>query len=86
MLKQIKRGTVSRVGATTAIIPRLSSYKSEGYSGTADVARTTNMKAAENHLLKAGQSSKRSCNDNVQKSSNVPAKPGYVYAIKGKKK
>lgn len=86
MIQHIKKGDVVRVGATTDPKSRIGSYKSQGYIGTVAVAKTTNMKAAENRLLEACGSSKKSGKLNVQKTSNVPAEKGSVYVIEGKKK
>ena len=75
-----KRGSV-RVGATSNIAARAKQYKNAGYRGRMYVTKTSNMKAAENKLLK-----KYSGKHNVQKKSSIAAKPGYVYAIKGQKR
>lgn len=80
-LKRLGNKGVVRVGATTKPSSRCASYQSEGYHGTMSVARTKNMRAAENKLLK-----RKNHVHNVHCSSNVPAKPGYVYKIKGQKR
>lgn len=74
-----KRGSV-RVGSTCNVSGRKSQYKSNGYKGKMYVAKTTNMKKAENKLL-----AKHSGRHNVHQKSNAAAKPGYVYVIKGRK-
>ena len=74
---------ISRVGATKNPNARISAYQSQGYAGTAYVAETRNMKQAEGRLLRACQSS---CDCNIQRSSNAPSQPGYVYGIREARK
>eukprot|EP01084_Bolivina_argentea_P087669 158336_1 len=75
-----KKGSV-RVGATINPSQRANAYQRSGYRGNMYVTKTTNMNYAENKLLKS-----HSGRHNVQKSSNVAAKSGYVYAIVGQKR
>ena len=77
------RVKVRRVGATVnkegALKSRISKYKYKGYTGTLYLAKTRNMKKAENRLLEYCME----CHLNIQKRSNAQPKPGYVYIIKG---
>ena len=74
---------VRRVGATVnkegALQSRIYYYKYKGYTGTLYLAKTTNMKVAENRLLNYC----KKCDLNIQKRSNAQPKPGYVYVIEG---
>ena len=82
LISLIQSGNIIGVGVTTVPDTRISTYQSQGYIGTMYVAKTKNMKQAENRLLEACQT----CQLNVQRSSNVRAEDGYVYVIKGHKK
>ena len=73
---------VVRVGSTNDIKTRKQQYQREGYSGKMFYARTKNMKKAEDRLLQY----KSKPRHNQQRHSNNEEKPGYLYAIKGKKK
>mmetsp|Transcript_14151 Transcript_14151/g.22089 ORF Transcript_14151/g.22089 Transcript_14151/m.22089 type:complete len:113 (-) Transcript_14151:192-530(-) len=75
-----KRSAV-RVGATKSPPTRSGQYANSGYHGTMYVAKTSNMKAAENKLL-----ANHSGRHNVQKTSNAAATSGYVYTIVGQKR
>ena len=71
--------SVARVGATENPGERAQQYAREGYSGQMYQSRTQNMRKAEDRLLQQGGT------HNVQERSNAPDKPGYVYALKGRK-
>jgi len=81
-LKRIapKNGSI-RVGATVNPSQRASAYKYDGYGGTMYIARTRNMKQAENHLL----DSARGARYNRMRRSNAQGAPGNVYVIQGRK-
>ena len=70
---------IKRVGASVNPKKRQSQYQSKGLSGVMYYAATTNMKAAENRLLRA---CKTACTKNIQTSSNVKEKKGFVYGKK----
>ena len=80
-LRKIVAGkSVVRVGATENPQQRADQYAREGYSGQMYQFRTQNMHRAEDRLLQQAAGT-----HNVQERSNAPDKPGYVYAIKGRK-
>jgi hypothetical protein len=54
-------------------------YERDGYKGTMYEAPTKNMRMAENKLLGSDLL------HNDQGKSNVEAKPGHTYVIKGRK-
>ncbi len=60
------------IGATVDTDRRRKEYEKDGYHGT-----MINMKQADDKLLKAC----KTCSANIQKISNMPATPGYVYGI-----
>lgn len=74
-----RRGTV-RAGVTTNPEVRAFFYERDGYSGTMYLARTRDMRRAEDKLF-----SRRDYRHNVQRRSNAKAEPGYVYLIVGRK-
>lgn len=74
-----QRGAI-RVGATEHPQDRASQYQSEGYSGVMYHFKTENMRKAENRLLQ-----QTGTQHNVQQRSNAEDRPGYVYAIQGRK-
>ena len=79
-LQKVAAGkSVARVGATENPQQRADQYAREGYSGQMYQFRTQNMRKAEDRLLQQAGT------HNVQERSNAPDKPGYVYAIKGRK-
>ena len=71
---------VIRVGATNDPNRRANQYEREGYSGQMYYFKTENMRKAEDKLLEQAAGI-----HNVQQRSNAENKPGYVYAIKGRK-
>lgn len=81
LMKDASRHGNVRGGATINPEKRASGYAREGYGGTMVVARTGNMRDDEDALLERGN-----FRHNKQGLSNVKAKAGYVYVIKGKKK
>jgi hypothetical protein len=78
--KIVAEKSVARVGATENPQQRADQYAREGYSGQMYQFRTQNMQRAEDRLLQQGGGT-----HNVQERSNAPDKPGYVYALKGRK-
>ena len=80
-LQKIAAGkSVARVGATENPQQRADQYASEGFSGQMYEFKTQNMRKAEDRLLQQSAGT-----HNVQERSNAPDKPGYVYALKGRK-
>lgn len=75
----IDRGEIYRIGATIDPVRRQSEYIRQGSSGTMYYTATANMKAAENRLLKI---CRPVCIANLQVSSNVQEKEGFVYGKK----
>ena len=69
-----------RVGATDDPNRRANEHEREGYSGQMYYFKTENMRKAEDKLLEQAPGI-----HNVQQRSNAEDKPGYVYAIKGRK-
>ena len=79
-LQKVAAGkSVARVGATEDPSQRAGQYAREGYSGEMYQSKTQNMRKAEDRLLQQAGT------HNVQQKSNAPDKPGYVYALKGRK-
>ena len=78
-----QRGSI-RVGATSDPGTRARVYANEGYAGIMFVAKTSNMRKAENRLLKAAFES-GSGRHNQQTRSNAVAEPGFVYVISGRR-
>ena len=70
---------MARVGATEDPKQRAGQYAREGYSGEMYQFKTQNMHKAEDRLLQQAGT------HNVQQKSNAPDKPGYAYALKGRK-
>lgn len=68
-----------RHGVTTDPARRAKQYSQINFDGTMHYAKTSNMKARENEFLKNFPTK-----NNVQKKSNAPAKPGYIYTFNGK--
>jgi hypothetical protein len=77
--KDAKKNGSIRVGVTDDPKRRAREYEQEGYQGTMEIARTSNMRKAENRLLD------RNYRHNQQKESNAPEKEGYIYLIRGRK-
>ena len=73
----IQEGKIERVGATIDAERRCKEYERDGYRGTMLYAHTKNMKKTENTLL----GNCETCHKNIQRTSNVEEKPGYIYAI-----
>lgn len=73
----IQEGKIERVGATIDAERRHKEYERDGYKGMMLYAYTKNMKKTENTLLGTCET----CVKNIQRTSNVEEKPGYVYAI-----
>ena len=83
--KIIVTESVIRVGATKRPIQeRAQEYERDGFSGIMFYADTTNMKYAENRLLKLAKE-KGAAIHNEHKKSNVGEEEGFVYIIQGKK-
>ena len=66
----------SRTGSTIDPKRRAGEYRREGWTGTMYYCKTSNMRFAEDKLLKACN-----CPANKQRKSNVSEDPGYVYLI-----
>eukprot|EP01084_Bolivina_argentea_P223033 377435_1 len=83
LYKHARKRKNMRVGATfeDRITQRASEYRRLGYTGTMYFAKTANMVAAEDKLLRLHPGS-----HNVQTQSNHHAAgPGYIYVIIGSK-
>ena len=74
----LERGAI-RAGSTGDPNQRKYGYEAEGYSGTLFYARVSDMKQAEDDLLR-----RRDFLHNIHSRSNSQPQKGYVYIIKGR--
>lgn len=79
-LKQIaEQSSSSYTGSTINVKNRTRDHERNGRDGVLYYAKTTNMRKAEDRLLKSSE-----WPDNRQKQSNQKEDKGYVYVIKDK--
>lgn len=79
-LKQIaEQSSSSYTGSTINVKNRTRDHERNGRDGVLYYAKTTNMRKAEDRLLKSSE-----WPDNRQKQSNRKEDKGYVYVIKDK--
>jgi hypothetical protein len=78
-----RKGSV-RIGATVDPERRAREYELEGFSGIMRVQNVSNMRNAEDNLLRKAKEVGAG-RHNRQSISNMPEAPGYVYVIEGRK-
>ena len=76
--RKIEQGKIERVGITNDVERRRHEYEKKGYTGEMMFSRTDNKRKVEDKFL---EECGDSCYLNIQKKSNAPDEPGYVYGI-----